>query len=410
MVTASLLVHRLPLRFHLWWAVSTLATAGDAMLAFALIWTATSLGASAVALVSTLSVLPRILLLLFGGASADRHGPRRLLIGTALIQAALLAGLAAWSALSVSLVLLAVAASATAVVSSFQQPAAIVLPRLLISHEGQFARALARISGSLHAARILGVALGGLALTVLPLTVILIGNVLTVALFLGALIVILPRRRSGAAPSSASTWEMLGEALRSAHALRIWPLMIGVALVCASVLPSVGVILPSFARSAGWDSSDAGLLEGGWAAGTLAVTLVVSISGTMVRHERALIGGPVVIALTLAALSLSVPPAAAIAVCVLLGTGTALFTTHVAPMLLRTAPPDQVTRFQALMAIVQLVPPAVLNSPLAWLAGTGHAQFALLLSAGMAMTAAVVFAASRPSIPASSEHDHEDDR
>ena len=74
----------LPAGFHLWWAVSTLHAAGSSMLAFALIWLATGHGPAAVALVSTVSVLPSLCLLLLGGALGDRHGPRSLLVATTL--------------------------------------------------------------------------------------------------------------------------------------------------------------------------------------------------------------------------------------------------------------------------------------------------------------------------------------
>ncbi|GAA4519780.1 hypothetical protein GCM10023160_04050 [Brachybacterium paraconglomeratum] len=42
------------------------------------------------------------------------------------------------------------------------------------------------------------------------------------------------------------------------------------------------------------------------------------------------------------------------------------------------------------MAIVQLAPPALLNSPFAALAGNGHASIALLLAAGLAGSAALL--------------------
>lgn len=172
------------------------------MLAFALIWTATSNGPAAVAVVSTLAVVPRILLMLFGGALGDRHGPRRLLIATTAIQFVALVVLAGLSMVSSGVIFLAAAAGATAVISAFQQPAAVVLPRLLITHEDQFARALARISGSLHAARILGVGVGGLAITAMPLIAIFGANAAVVGLSLVVLCSIHPRSDRGGASAT----------------------------------------------------------------------------------------------------------------------------------------------------------------------------------------------------------------
>lgn len=392
MSTPSHVSRRLPAQFHLWWVVSTISAAGDSMLAFALIWTATSHGPAAVAIVSTLAVVPRILLMLFGGALGDRHGPRRLLIATTAIQFAALAVLAGLSIVSSGVVFLAVAAGVTAVISAFQQPAAVVLPRLLITHDDQFARALARISGSLHAARILGVGIGGLAITALPLIAIFGANAAVVGLSLVVLCSIHPQSDRGKASATiggAGIWTALATGIKSVHALRIWPLLAAVALVCAAVLPTVAVIMPSMARSHGWTATQASLLEAGWATGTLVVTLLISYTGTIPKQVIPMVGGPALICAALAALALPVSVPIAIALSVLTGVGTATFTTHIAPTLLRMAPPDQLTRFQSLMAIVQLAPPALLNSPLAALSGTGRGSTALIITAGLAGAAAV---------------------
>lgn len=395
MSTPSPVSRRLPAQFHLWWVVSTISAAGDSMLAFALIWTATSHGPAAVAIVSTLAVVPRILLMLFGGALGDRHGPRRLLIATTAIQFAALAVLAGLSIISSGVVFLAAAAGATAVISAFQQPAAVVLPRLLITHDDQFARALARISGSLHVARILGVGIGGLAITALPLIAIFGANAAVVGLSLVVLCSIHPqsdRDKASATTSGAGIWTALATGIKSVHALRIWPLLAAVALVCAAVLPTVAVVMPSMARSHGWTATQASLLEAGWATGTLVVTLLISYTGTIPKQVIPMVGGPALICAALAALALPVSVPVAVALSVLTGVGTATFTTHIAPTLLRMAPPDQLTRFQSLMAIVQLAPPALLNSPLAALSGTGRGSMALIITAGMAGFAAVAAA------------------
>lgn len=390
----------LPLRFHLWWTTSTLETAGSSMLGFALIWLATGHGAGAVALVSTLSILPPVLLLLLGGVLGDRLGPRRLLLTTSLLQLAALLVLLLFGDDDPSIAYLAGAAAVTSTISAFRQPAAIVYPRTLITDDEQLPRALARISGSVHAARILGVSAGGIAISAWSLELILtVGAVLT----LGGIGVLRALRSPAPAVPSVggrpeSVWRALSTGIRSTNELRIWPLLAAVALVCAAVLPVVAVVLPSAARVQGWSGSQAGLLEASWAAGTLGVTLLVSFTGTLARQERALIGGPLLMAVALSALALPLGVPATLLAAALLGVGTAIFTTHIAPLLLRRAPAGQMARFQSLMAIVQLVPPALLNGPAAALAGNGSASLALLLAAAFAGGAAVSIALAGRSI------------
>lgn len=372
------------------------------MLGFALIWLATGHGPGAVALISMLSVLPPVILMLLGGVLGDRYGPRQLLLVTMATELLVLIALLAVVDGSPTVALLAAIAVTTSTISALSRPSATVYARLLISGDEQLPRALARISGSLHAARILGVAAGGMALSVASLDTVLAANAGLTAICFAALCALRPRgmtSTSAAVGGNDGIWRSLVLGVRSAHELRIWPLLAAVALVCSAVLPVVAVVLPSWARAHGWGSSQASLLEAAWAAGTLAVTLLISVTGTLTRQNLALIGGPALMVIAFIALTLPLGVAAAILASALLGIGTAVFTTHIAPTLLRLAPPGQMTRFQALMGIVQLAPPALLNSPFVALAGTGHASVALLLAAALAGLAAAMLAGSSAARP-----------
>jgi MFS family permease len=386
----------LPLAFHLWWCVATLVTAADSMLGFGLIWIATGLGPAAVALVSTLAVVPRIVLLLLGGAVGDRLGPRRMLVVATTVQAVVLLALIPLHHQAPTLLFLALASGVLAVISAFQQPSAVVLPRLLIASPDQLPRALARISGSMQAARIIGVACGGIAVQAWPLDVLILTSASAAVASLVALVILARRTRRAPHPENPapdvapSVPQAILEGLRTAHRLRIWPLLGAVALLCAAVLPTVGVVLPSAARVAHWTSSRAGLLEAAWASGTLGVSLLVSFTGTSPRMARALISGLVVVSVALVVLALRFTPITGIGACLVMGAGTAVVTTHIAPALLRLAPPDQVTRFQSLMTIVQLAPPLLMNAPLSALAGTGRAWAALGIAALAALLAAAL--------------------
>lgn len=84
----------LPRPYLAWLGGFTVGRFGEAVLAFALGWAASGLGGTTAALVLTLHGVPRLVLLVVGGAVADRVGARRLLVAgeaALLVATALLA-------------------------------------------------------------------------------------------------------------------------------------------------------------------------------------------------------------------------------------------------------------------------------------------------------------------------------
>ncbi|MGW4807889.1 MFS transporter, partial [Kitasatospora sp. NPDC004272] len=148
-------------RTYLWWLAGTRAsTVGDAALATALGWTAAGLGGTTAGLVLTAVTVPRTVLLLFGGAVADRFGARRTaLAGDGAMLAVVLAlavvdrtaGSTAWTLLGFALLI--------GTVDAFQLPASGALPRLLVA-PAQLPRALALRQAGGQAAVLLGAPLG----------------------------------------------------------------------------------------------------------------------------------------------------------------------------------------------------------------------------------------------------------
>lgn len=383
------------LPLHLWWLAATLSGLAGPMLGFALIWSATAHGVGTVALVSTAAALPQVLFVLLGGALGDRHGPRRTLLATTSARILLLALLLVPALGSPGPGLLVVASALGAVIAAVHQPSAAVYPRLLVREPEQLARAMARISGSLQIARTLGVAAGGAAVAWWSLGAVV---AITLGMTVFALLVLLMLRPLRSAPRPTSrpgALSAIADGLRAARELRIWPLLGAVVLISGAVLPAVGVVLPLLARGRGWSAAQAGLLDAGWAAGMLAVTVLVSVLGTP-RRRTPIIIGPLLASAGIALLALPAPPAVAIGVCVLLGVGTALFTTQIGPLLVQLAPAEQMARFQSLLILAQLVPPALLNGPSAALAVPGGGVMALLPAALMAAGAAVLILVTAP--------------
>lgn len=383
------------LALHLWWLAATLAGIAGPMLGFALIWSATAYGVGTVALVSTVAAVPQVLFVLLGGAIGDRHGPRRTLLATTTARILLLALLLVPAMGEPGAGLLVLASGIGAVIAAVHQPSASVYPRLLVQDPEQLARAMARISGSLQIARTLGVAAGGAAVARWSLGAVVGITLILMVIVLALLLALRPVHAAAPTGRRRSMLGTIAEGFRAARELRIWPLLAAVALISGAVLPTVGVVLPLLARGRGWTSAQAGLLDAGWAAGMLAVTLLVSILGAP-RRRTPMIAGPLLASAGVLLLALPVPAPVAIVVCALIGAGTALFTTQIAPLLVRLAPAEQMARFQSLVVLVQLVPPALLNAPFAALAAPGSGIVVLVLAALMGVGAAALILATSP--------------
>ncbi|WP_159394136.1 MFS transporter, partial [Streptomyces sp. NRRL S-495] len=151
----------LPAPYLRWLAGAQLGALGDAALAFALGWAAAAHGGAAAGLVLTVITVARTVLVLVGGAVADRLGARRVMLaGDAVMLAATLALAAAAGLLGTPLRLLLLAALVIGVVDAFYLPASGSMPRLLVD-AGQLPRALALRQAGGQLAALLGAPLGG---------------------------------------------------------------------------------------------------------------------------------------------------------------------------------------------------------------------------------------------------------
>ncbi len=389
MVTTS--AHRdgnqyLPRRFHIWMLIAIVGAVGDSVLAFGLVWTSSGFGPAAVAATTTATIVPRVVFMVLGGVAGDRHGPHRTLVVVSAAQIGILAiilGVVSW--LGTSALLLALIGFVTGLAAGFQSPAATAYPRLLAGNAENVPKALARISGGIQIARIVGVPLGGVLVSIAGLAMIIVANAFATACVLVALKWVVPTisfERTSAAPS-VGFLQSFRDGLRVVGQLQVWPFLISVALLCGAVLPSIAVSVPIAARSRGWSSRDAASIDAAWAVGLLTVTFLVGTLGTFRSPKLALTSGPLLASVGLLILGNATNSWRAVAAGALIGCGTAVFTTHVAPLLILKAPEEMLVRFQALLGVSQLLPVAIMNAPIAWAASYSNAQFAFVVAAAL---------------------------
>lgn len=417
---------RLPRPYLAWLAGVSVSQLGDSVLAFALGWAAAGLGGTTAALVLTLSSLPRVVLLLVGGAVADRFGARRVLVAS---EACLL-GVTAALGLTLGVVgapawLLLASALALGTVLAFSQPAAGSMPRRLVSDD-LLPRALALRQGVSQAVLMAGAPLGGALVATVGLPVIAWADAGTFAVGLAVLVAVrgavdaeAGSRDDGGAPVIAPSapagpvrrpWHDLLDGVRVTG--RTPGLTSALALVgagAALLLPVTSLLLPLLGRSVGWGAGTTGVVVGAQGAGVIIAALVAArrrrarpaapgdrsaapdgsaarrsacvglaagAAGTLLLAiSPALAGqGPGLPGRTLAA-------AAAVAGALVLGLGSGTFVARLAPLVLGSAPRTHLARVQALVGLAQLVPVMVTTTVLGTLAQQTSPRWALLAAA-----------------------------
>ncbi|WP_144127997.1 MFS transporter [Catellatospora sichuanensis] len=196
--------HRRPafLRYLGGQAVSIL---GDQVWYVALSFSAVQLASPGTAgVVLAVSALPRLVLLLFGGAIVDRYGPRRLMIGSDLARGAIALVTAAVALAQPSVALLVVVALAFGLADALFLPAAgAMLPRLLPPTQLTGGLALSGLTARL--ALTFGAPLGGLLLPLGGLPLACLVNAATFAVSVLALWSVRPTVSGDAASIPATT-------------------------------------------------------------------------------------------------------------------------------------------------------------------------------------------------------------
>lgn len=270
-------VFRRDRRVHAWLLVKALSDAGDAVWSIALAWTAVQIASPAVAgVIVAAGTVPRALILLFGGALADRADARRIMVAFNLLRIAVLVGVTVWildSAPSVPLLL--IAAVAFGACDAFFEPAAGTIGRQLVRTEdlpsyGAFAQTASRL-GTMG-----GAAIGGVLVAHLGMVGSASLNAITFALVVGFVAIWLRSRFALPRAAEENALRAIGNGF--AH-LRVQPttrtLVAALSGLNLAVGPAVGIGIALRAHDAGWGAQAVGLFEAllglGAALGAIAV-------------------------------------------------------------------------------------------------------------------------------------------
>lgn len=253
-------------------AVSTL---GDQIWYVALSWTAVRLASPGVAgVILAVSSVPRLVLLLLGGAIVDRFGPRRLMIGSDLARAGVSLAAAALALSRPGIALLVAVAVVFGIADAVFLPAAGALaPRLLRPDQLTGGAALNTLVARL--ALTLGAPLGGVLVALGGLSLASAANAVTFVVSVAALSTLRPR--ATAAPVREPLRRSLRDGLR--YLVRHPVLR---ALLAVSLLTNLGFVGPMnvglavVADRHGWGAGGIGLMLAGFGLGAAASALAMT--------------------------------------------------------------------------------------------------------------------------------------
>lgn len=400
-------VRALPRPYIAWLSGVSVSQLGDAVLGFALGWAASGHGGTTSALVLTVSGLPRLVLLVVGGAVADRVGARRILIAGEMALLALTVVLAltlgrfgtpAWLLLGASLAL--------GTVTAFCLPASGSMPRRLVPDD-QLSRALALRQGMNQAVLMAAAPLGGVLVGGAGLAAIAWGDAVTFAVSLCVLLAAreLPGPTSGRAPADGVRKPRLDlvdgvRVVVRTPGLRAALLLTGAG--AALILPVPSLLVPLLGRAADWGPGWTGAIAGGVGIGMIGAAIHAArrrtsapLAGTPVRGSGASAsglavsaGGAFVLALSPALGGTWAAPVGVVGA-VVFGFGNGAFVARLAPLVLGSAPRTHLARVQALVGLVQVVPVMVTNTLLGALAEHTSPGWAMgATAAGLAACAA----------------------
>lgn len=397
----------LPRSYLTWVGGFTVSRLGDAVLMFALGWAASGLGGTIAALVLTLSALPRLVLLVVGGAVADRVGARRILIaGEAVLLTLTIALALALARFGTPAWLLMASSLALGTVTAFCLPAAGSQPRRLVPDD-QLTRALALRQGLSQAVLMAAAPLGGVLVGTVGLPAVAWGDAVLLGVGLCILIAVQDMASTPSEPrpvdGSHSRRRELVDGFRVvAHTPGLRDALLLAGAGAALMLPVPSLLVPLLGRASSWGPGTTGVVAGAVGVGVISAALLTARRRPLAPRVGAAPAATGLAVSAAGALVLAVGPAldgsSAVAVVVVgalaFGFGNGLFVARLAPLVLGSAPRTHLARVQAIVGLVQLVPVMVTTTILGALAQ--HASPGWPLGVTAAGSAACAAWARRP--------------
>ncbi|MGB3730908.1 MFS transporter [Microbacterium sp.] len=273
-----------------WLVIKALSDAGDAIFTIAFAWTAVQIASPAVAgLVVAAGTVPRAIVLLVGGAYADRKDARRLMVVFNTLRVGVLVTVAIWClAEPPTVALLLIASIAFGLCDAFFEPAAGTMPRQLVAPAdlpaySALSQTLSRLG------TMAGSAAGGFLVAAFGLSGSAGLNTATYVVVI-VFIVLWLRPRFALPRASAEQSVLSGVADGFRHLAReraTRTLVIALSGLNLAVSPAISIGLPLQATARGWGAGAVGVFEALVGGGAMIGALVV----VRRRPQREAIGG-----------------------------------------------------------------------------------------------------------------------
>jgi MFS family permease len=376
---------------------------GDEAYYVALAWAATLAGGAAgVALVTSIAAVPRAVLMLPGGAIADRLGLRRVMIGSDAVRMVIVAVAGLLALGGVKLWVLAGTALAFGTADAFFMPSAAALPPRLVS-ASELQRANGLITFVRRAALLIGAPLGGFLVVRLGAGAAFLFEAGTFAVSVCCLS-ILPLRPlptgTGHASGRPGQRTLVRGFVEGPRAVWRSPLLR--TLVLVSTLTELGFTgpynagLPLLARHRGWGAGGMGLLLSAFGLGAALGALAATVVRRRIRPGHLIIAGGAIQGAALAALALVPGLPTALALSLVIGVCASLYGTTVNTLIQFDADPSSLVRVMSVVNLSSYGVTPVANAVTGTTAALVSVPGAYLVGAVLEGTAAAAGLLSRP--------------